>query len=327
VSTPSTALVVPDPRRAPVPDGWWQRDVLPLVRTCESWKQLDGYEARLAAMAAAIERLGGDVVEFEKALRVVECRRGELLGDHGKGRPARNSPRMGNLKVKSQTASRYRTIARHWRVIYSHLLKETDRRKVTQSHVLHLVHKRMNRAKVDAITAQTVAPRFTTLYDVVVIDPPWPTDDIERDVRPAQAGFDYPRMTEEQLREFRLPMRADCHTWLWTTHRFLPMAFRLLEAWELTYHCTFVWHKPGGYQPVHLPQYNCEFALYARRGTPTFTTTKNLKVCFEAPRRGHSEKPEAFYDLVRRVTPEKRIDIFNRREIEGFDAWGNEAAP
>jgi N6-adenosine-specific RNA methylase IME4 len=149
--------------------------------------------------------------------------------------------------------------------------------------------------------------------------------DIERDVRPRQSVFDYPTMSEDALREFPLPARADCHVWMWTTQRFLPMAFRLLEAWRLTYGSAFVWHKPGGFQPFAQPQYNCEFVLYARRGTPAFTTTKDFRVCFEAPRGRHSEKPEAFYDMVRRVTAGNRIDIFNRRAIDGFEGWGNEA--
>ena len=181
------------------------------------------------------------------------------------------------------------------------------------------------KAKLDEVAAQP-ADQADGLFDVLVIDPPWPLQKIERDQRPNQIGLDYPTMTEEELLSLPIPAAETCHVWLWTTHKFLPVAFRMLEAWGLSYVCTFVWHKPGGVQPYGLPQYNCEFALYARRGAPMFLDTKAFPVCFDAPRGAHSEKPEAFYDVVRRVTGGRRIDMFNRRQIEGFAGWGKESA-
>jgi N6-adenosine-specific RNA methylase IME4 len=174
---------------------------------------------------------------------------------------------------------------------------------------------------VETIEAKAVAG----VYDVLVIDPPWPMQKIERDCRPNQVEFDYPTMEESELGTLAIPAADNCHVWVWATHRFLPMAFRLLEAWRLKYVCTFVWHKPGGFQPVRLPQFNCEFALYARRGSPVFVDTKALPVCFDAGRGGHSVKPDEFYATVARVTAGRRLDMFGRRVIEGFDAWGKEA--
>ncbi len=192
------------------------------------------------------------------------------------------------------------------------------------SDVTREIKREEARAKLESIEA-VEAKASEGVYDVIVIDPPWPMQKIERDVRPNQSEMDYPTMTEDELADLDIPCTGDCHVWVWTTHKFLPMALRLLDAWGLRYVCTFVWHKPGGFQPIGLPQYNCEFALYAREGTPEFLDTKAFNVCFEAARGKHSEKPEEFYDVVRRVTAGRRLDMFNRRPIEGFDQWGNEA--
>mgnify|MGYP003114634401 FL=1 len=161
-------------------------------------------------------------------------------------------------------------------------------------------------------------------YRTIVIDPPWEMTKIDRDLSPNQVDFDYPTMSIEDIVKFKIPCHEECHLWLWTTQKYLPDSFNILKEWGFTYLVTCVWHKNGGFQPVGLPQYNCEFVILARRGGQPFLETKAFPVCFEGKRREHSRKPEEFYDLVKRVSPEPRIDIFSRESREGFDQFGNE---
>jgi len=196
--------------------------------------------------------------------------------------------------------------------------------KVTRADVRREIKRKDIIEKLENIETREVKA-VQGIYDVIVVDPPWPMEKIERDERPNQTNLDYPAMTEAEIKAVDIPTADDCHVWLWTTQKFLPMAFKLLDSWELKYVCCFVWHKPGGFQPFGLPQYNCEFVLYARKGTPAFIDTKAFPVCFNAPRGQHSEKPEAFYEIIRRVTSGRRLDMFSRRIIEGFDGWGLES--
>lgn len=169
-------------------------------------------------------------------------------------------------------------------------------------------------------------------FDAIVFDPPWPMEKMERDCRPNQtSALDYPVISlgeiEMELRRITVAHAADnCHVFLWTTQKFLPAALTILSAIRINYGFTMVWHKSGGFQPVGLPQFNCEFCIYGRIGSPLFVDTKAFNLCNEWPRGTHSEKPGGFYDLLRRVTAGRRLDVFNRRRIEGFIGWGKEAA-
>src|SRR5262245_9194364 len=138
------------------------------------------------------------------------------------------------------------------------------------------------REQIDLLQRPVTAT--TKRYGTVVIDPPWPMQKIERDVRPNQvAPLDYPTMDYDALRAFRTKIAdmvaADCHVFMWTTQKFLPMALRLFEEYEIKYVLTMVWHKPGGFQPVGLPQYNCEFVIYGRIGSPIFIDITQFNCC------------------------------------------------
>lgn len=165
-------------------------------------------------------------------------------------------------------------------------------------------------------------------HRVIVVDPPWPMEKIERDLRPNQVAFDYPVMSETELVAFGEQITKlaadDCHLFTWTTQRFLLLAIRLIETWGFRHALMFTWHKPGGFQPYGLPQFNSEFVVYARKGSPTFIDTKAFNCCFSAARGAHSEKPDDFYETVGRATDGPRLEMFARKPRPGWVTWGDE---
>jgi len=236
------------------------------------------------------------------------------------GEEARNAILSGQAKVPKESVEQLIEIKQ----VAPEFIEPVLKGEITLSKAIQETKRKQVIEKLNNIETKEVK-ELEGIYDVVVIDPPWPIEKIERDIAPNQVKLDYPTMTIDEIKELKIPCADNCHVWLWTTQKYLPLALDLLEAWDLKYVCTFVWHKPGGFQPFGLPQYNCEFALYARRGSPEFIDFKNFMACFEAPRGAHSEKPDLFYDLIRRVTAGRRLDMFNRRKIEGFETWGKEA--
>jgi N6-adenosine-specific RNA methylase IME4 len=299
------------------------KELKDLALTAQDWARRKGMgerairHCRTYALLAQ-RKIGELLLDTERAKGVRMA--GRTIGGHALIPPKDDAPTLAELGLTKRESAEAQRLAAIPEPEFRTVLDGTQ----TVAAAVRTVKRRETEARLESVEAKE-AKAAEGVYDVLVVDPPWPMQKIERDCRPNQSLLDYPTMTEAELRELAVPAADDCHVWLWTTQKFLPMAFRLLEAWGLKYICTFVWHKPGGFQPVGLPQYNCEFALYARKGSPKFLETKALPVCFDAPRGRHSEKPSAFYEMVRRVTAGRRLDMFNRRRIDGFDGWGKEA--
>jgi N6-adenosine-specific RNA methylase IME4 len=259
--------------------------------------------------------------------------RGQLLGGSNKEPPRKKEPdatptlkEMGVDKKRAARAKHLAAIPAPKYEAYKEVLK-AEGKGITPDAILR-AHRAANKAEVKHEVSKAVFSESGP-FGTVVIDPPWQMEKIDRDVRPNQDAFDYPTMTYEEIAgfwkaELQGRLLPDCHVFVWTTQKHLPATIKTLDKLGLRYVLTMVWHKPGGFQPIGLPQYNCEFAVYARRGSPIFIDTKDFNCCFSAPRREHSRKPDEFYDVIRRVTGGSRIDVFSREKREGFAQFGNQ---
>lgn len=165
-------------------------------------------------------------------------------------------------------------------------------------------------------------------YRTIVADPPWAEPTVGRFGDPRHSRPDalpYTTMALAEIEALPVEQLADqaCHLWLWTTNRHLEAAFGVMRAWGFTYLTTVTWVKPSGLGAWFASTtQHCLFGYYercefpGRRWAPTH---------LHANPPSHSQKPEAFLDLVEEISPEPRLELFARRQRLGWDTWGDEA--
>lgn len=166
-------------------------------------------------------------------------------------------------------------------------------------------------------------------YRCIVIDPPWAQPmvgryAVARHSRPN--ALPYETMTLPEIAALPVERLAEegAHLWLWTTNRFLRPAFDLLDGWGFTYLQTVTWVKPSGLGAWFANTTQHVLMAYYQRCI--FPAARYRPTHFQATPRRHSEKPNTFYDLARAVSPGPRIELFARRGILGFEAWGDEVS-
>ncbi len=196
--------------------------------------------------------------------------------------------------------------------------------QLNQKLTRHLNRKERNIKKQQGIESLSLP---ANKYRTIVIDPPWRIDKISREERMNQFDLDYPTMTLDQIMSLPIPDLASedgCHIYLWATHKHLPDAFDILETWGAKYQCLLTWVKNVGMTPFSW-MYSTEHCLFARIGNLDLLKM-GKRLDFNGKVREHSRKPDEFYDRVKEVSPEPRIDMFGREKHDGFEVWGNEPA-
>lgn len=161
------------------------------------------------------------------------------------------------------------------------------------------------------------------LFQTIVIDPPWDWGD-EGDMNQfGRAKPEYHTMPIAEIEGMPINKIADdnCHLYLWVTNRSLPKAFRLIEAWGFRYITCLTWVKPS----IGMGNYfrgSTEQVLFAVKGSQMLKR-RDVGTHFEAKRGdGHSAKPDEFYSLVESCSYGPYIDVFGRKERDGWTVWG-----
>lgn len=170
----------------------------------------------------------------------------------------------------------------------------------------------------DLHAAVTAGRKYGTIY----ADPPWQYDN--QSTR-AATGNHYSGMTVEEICALPVSDLAaeDAHLHLWTTNAFLFDCPKIFVAWGFEFKSSFVWVKPqmgiGNYW-----RNSHEILLTAVRGDAKRFNDHSMMSWLEASRSAHSAKPEQIRTFIERASPGPYLELFARRQAEGWSAWGNQ---
>jgi len=172
------------------------------------------------------------------------------------------------------------------------------------------------------------------LYKTIVADPPWRygkwgTGSKNALVQTTEAEpLPYDWMNVEDICNLPVGDLAEdnCDLYLWTTQKYLPDAFTVMNAWGFKYCQTLTWCKtPMGTGQGGLFCPTNEFLLLGRKGKMPKDKKRIDSTWWQVKRQQkHSKKPELFQDLIETVSDSPRLEMFARRERDGWDVFGNE---
>lgn len=152
------------------------------------------------------------------------------------------------------------------------------------------------------------------------------------------------------------PFPDASHLWMWCTDNYLPAGLWLIEQLGFDYKRTFVWAKSSLHPAVDgdgaaaeeppedgdlrggIGQYGRgahELLLFATCGAGmsplVYSGDRAIKSLFTATHERdaggkvvHSRKPLRSYELIERRSKGPYAEIFGRRQLPGWEAWGNE---
>lgn len=165
-------------------------------------------------------------------------------------------------------------------------------------------------------------------YNIIYADPPWSYHN-KRTGGSMNSGSEskYPTMALKEIcnLDIKSISSKDSCLFLWATVPLLPEAFQVMKSWCFEYKTMITWRKIMSLGMGYWLRGQCEHLLLGTKGNikafrlqePNFIQCKVLK---------HSQKPEKFRTLIEKATSkmphQNRIELFARKRVEGWDAYG-----
>jgi N6-adenosine-specific RNA methylase IME4 len=187
-------------------------------------------------------------------------------------------------------------------------------------------------------------------YHIIYADPPWKYNARKKTNTKFGGGAmgHYPCMTLKEIKNIEVSKitEQNCALFLWTTFPKLQESLDVIKEWGFTYKTlAFSWHKlnQDGSLFFGVGSYtksNCEVCLFATKGSvgilkkgekipdskeKLVVRSNFVSSAINAKRSRHSKKPDEIRDrIVELFGDVSRIELFARKESDGWDVWGNE---
>lgn len=275
----------------------------------ENFVRKDLLPSEIVALKRAIEPLERREARLRQGTRADLCHPAECQGD-ARDKIARY---LGVGRTTIERAEAVLDAAEEEPEEFGHLVEQMDRSGKVAGAYRRLTVLRQARELEQSPPALPTGP-----FQVIVADPPWRYD----------GGNDlpYPTMDVEEIKEMRVWEIADENAilWLWTTNAHLRVAFDVVDAWGFEYKTLLTWVKDRMGTGEWL-RGRTEHCMLAARGKPIFLHGSH-STALEAARREHSRKPEIFYDLVEATCSGTKVELFSRRQRDGWRVFGNDTS-
>ncbi len=162
-------------------------------------------------------------------------------------------------------------------------------------------------------------------YNVIYADPPWRYEHASDSTMNVEAHYDTLSLDDICNLNVSDISHTDAVLFLWSPSALLFNAMNVINAWGFEYRTCMVWFKKAPVLGHNLKQVH-ELLLIAKKGNLPAPLPENRPVSVvEAPREGHSKKPDVFYEVIEKMYPEfSKIELFARRRRLGWDCWGDE---
>lgn len=161
-------------------------------------------------------------------------------------------------------------------------------------------------------------------YQIIYCDPPWEFGSI---TKLGNARNYYKTLTFKELSKLKLPFDKNCLLFMWIVNSRMASCIQVARDWGFKYvNVGFVWYKPNRTLCGYYTMNQTELCLIFKRGKiplPRGSRNQAEFLCERATK--HSVKPDEIRDRIMRMFPsQSKIELFARKKVENWDAWGDQ---